>query len=113
MYRKIPGTERVYRPSMLPQEIAELSLGLTESSDQTKNFEIQNIELADVADYDGYRARAVYVDPVGLRKRLEIVGAPIQNYVCELIYIAADEVYFDRYYEIFADVVSSARVKRR
>lgn len=111
--KELTGTARVYRVGMLPNEIAELSLGLIESSEVTRNFKIESVDLVRIAGRDGYQAEAVYVDKTGLPKRLRIVGFGIGNYVCELRYSAADAAYFEKYEPAFDAVVTSVRVAAR
>ena len=111
MGKKLAGTTRAYRPAMLPHEIAELSLGLIEAAESTKNFEVEDIRLDSVAGYEGYRAEAVFVDQQGLAKRLRLHGAVIGEHVCEFRYVAAQQVYYDRYAPAFDALVASARVK--
>lgn len=109
MGKKLPGTDRRYQPDMLPHEIAELSLGLIESSDKTSNFQVERIELARVAEHDGYKASALFTDKGGLRKHLYLYGAAIRGHVCEFRYEAAATVYFDKYVDTFEHLVTSAR----
>ena len=108
---KIKGTERSYRANMLPNEVAELSLGVIEARDVTKNFEVKAIEPAKLAGHDGYQASAAFTDPLGLRKRLLLHGAVINGYVVEMMYEAAERVYFDKYVDAYRKVVSSARTQ--
>lgn len=109
MGKQLAGTDRVYQPDMLPYEVAELSLRLWEDLDETKNFEIERIESVKLAGHDGYKADALFTDTTGLRKRLRVYGAPIGDYVCEFSYEAAQEVYFDKYGDVFEQLVASAR----
>ncbi len=106
---KLPGTQRVYRADMLPHELAELSLGLIESSEATKNFQIERVELVPIAGRDGFQADAIFVDEGGLPKRLRVVGFAIGQYVCELRYSAAATAYFEKYEPAFQAVVASIR----
>lgn len=108
--KKLPDTERVYRANMMPHEVAELSLGLIEARDDTKNFEIQKIELATIVGRDGYLAHARYTDEGGLPMRLRMYGTVIGKYVCEFGYAAAESVYFEKYEKTFEDLVASARI---
>ncbi len=111
MGKKLAGTKRVYRPGMLPHEVAELSLGLIEADETTKNFNIKDIQLGSVAGHEGYRAEAAFVDQQGLAKRLRLHGVVIGEHVCEFRYVAAEHVYFDRYAPAFETLVTSARVE--
>jgi len=108
--KKLPATKRVYRADMLPHEIAQLSLGLMESSDEAKDFQVQEIQLAKVAGHNGYKACASFVDKQGLRKRLCLYGAVIGDSLCELRYTAAEHVYYERYLPAFEQMVVSAKV---
>lgn len=108
--KKIPGTERVYQTQMLPHEIAELSLGLFEGRDDTKNFSIEKIELATVAGKDAYKADAIYIDAQGLPLRLRAYGVVIADYICEFRYVAARPIYFEKYLPVFERIVASASV---
>lgn len=112
MGKKLPDTQRVYRADMLPHELAELTLSLIEARDETNEFHVDNIELSDIAEHDGYRADVVFKDENGLRKRLRIYGAGIEGYLCEFRYEAADEVYFDKYVDIFENLASSATIRK-
>lgn len=109
---ELPDTERVYQAGMMPNEIAELSLGLLEAKEGTKNFEVKQITTAEVAGHEGYQAEAEYVDDTGLPKRLLIRGALIGEHVCEFIYDAQDRLYFDKHEPAFQRVVSSAAVAK-
>jgi len=111
--KDIPGTDRVYQSNMLPHEVAELSLGLIEARDDTKNFTVDKIELASVAEHEGYQADARYVDARGLPQRLRIYGTVIADHICEFRYTGAESVYFERYLSEFEETVSSAKVVRR
>ncbi|NLE57161.1 MAG: hypothetical protein GX616_02285 [Planctomycetes bacterium] len=109
MNKKIKGTDRVYREDMLPQEIAELTLGLIRQREEYVNLEVDQIELAQVAGREAYKATAVYTHGQGLHKRMCIYGVPISGYVCEFAYEAAADVYYDRYWPVFERLVGSVR----
>lgn len=111
MGKKLPGTERVYRSDMLPHEIAQLSLGLLESSDGAKNAKVEKVELAKVAGRNGYKAAAVYTDKEGLRKRLCLYGVVIGDSVCEFRYNAAEKAFYGKYLSAFEQMVASAKVE--
>ena len=96
-----------------PHEIAELSLGLIEARDGTKNFKVERIELANLAGHEGYRAEARFFDAQGLPKRLHAYGVMIGEYVCEFRYVGAEKVYFERYLPVFEEIIASLRVARR
>jgi len=108
MGKKLEGTRRLYQPSMLPHEIAELTLGLLEARDDTKNFQTEQIELKEVVGVEGYEARARFVDAGGLPKRLLLRGAALHGYVCEFGYVAAETAYYERYLPAYEEIVSSA-----
>lgn len=108
--KKLPRTKRVYTSGMLAHEIAELSLGVLDAHEDTKNFKIEEIALATLAGLDGYVANARYATPDGLPMRLRLYGAMIGDYVCEIEYAAADDVYYDRYLPVFETLVSEAAV---
>jgi len=111
--KKLEGTERTYRADMLPHEIAELSLNLIESLDETNDFQVNGIELATIAGRDAYRADASFKTEGGLRKRLRMYGARIEDHVCEFQYVAEDEVYYDKYIKVFEDMISSVTIGDR
>jgi len=108
--KKLSGTERVFQGSMLPLEIAELSLGLIEASDATKNFKIEEIKLAHIGGQDGYEAVAHYYDTSGLKKRLLIYGMRIDDYICEFTFSAAQEVYYQKYLDVFTKLIDSVTI---
>lgn len=92
---------------MLPNEIAELTLGLMEAMEGTKNFEVRTIESVKLGGHDGYRASASFTDSLGLRKRLLIHGTSMRGYVCEIEYEAAERLYYDKYLDAYRSAVSS------
>lgn len=108
---KLPGTERTYQKGMLPNEIAELALGLIENLDETKNFDIDKIEYCQFLGRDAFKASASFTDPLGLRKRLLSFGTIVGERVCELRYIASESVYFAQHLDEFMVMVNSARLK--
>lgn len=109
----VPGTDRTYQAGMLPHEIAELSLGLLEPREGTKNFSIETIEVVNVTGHDAYKAEATYVDEGGLPKRLQIVGIMSGEFVCELLYAAADLVCFQKYEPAFEEMLAGVRTLPR
>jgi hypothetical protein len=110
--KKLAGTDRTYNTGMLPHEIAELSLGILDARDDTKNFVVERIDLATVAGYEGYVASATYTTPAGLPMRVRLCGALIGEYVCEFQYAAAADVYYHRYLTTFEELVSTAKIDR-
>ncbi len=109
---KLEGTDRVYNPGMLPHEAAELTVGLLRTSKGASRFEVEHIDTARIGGQDGYRIDAVYVDESGLRKRMRVYGVILGKYVCELVYDAAEPIYFQKHEAEFQAMVSSARVSR-
>lgn len=110
--KKLARTKRVYTSGMLAHEIAELSLGVLDGRDDTKNFETEGIDLAKLAGHDGYVADARYATPSGLPMRLRLYGAMIGDYVCELEYAAANDVYYARYLTVFESLVAAAAIDK-
>ena len=110
--KKIEGTDRVYSAGMMPYEAADLSVGLLKAQPDVKGFEVQEIDATRVAGQEGYQIDARYVDGAGLGKRLRICGAMAGKYVYELVYEAAEAVYFQKYERVFEGIVSSVRIAR-
>lgn len=110
--KKIEGIDRVYNAGMMPHEVADLSVGLAKAQSEMRSFEIRKIDAARVAGQDGYRVDAVYIDEGGLHKGLRMYGAILGKYVCELVYEAAEPVYFQKYENTFQNIVSSLKVGR-
>ena len=108
--KKLEGTDRVYNKQMLPLEIADLSLGLIEASDNTKNFDVTDLSLVQIASAQGFRAEGTFVDAAGLEKKMRMYGVLIGEYVIEFTFVAAMTVYFDKYSDEFERAVASARV---
>ena len=110
---EMEGTARVYQAGMLPNEIAELSLGLMEAEEETKNFEVKDIEATTIAGTDGYLAEAAFVDKSGLPKRAMICGAMFGEIVVELSYVAARDVYFEKYLPAYRKMLNTAHVETK
>ncbi len=108
---KIQGTARVYQSGMLPNEIAELSLGLMEARDETKNFKTKTIEATSIAGHDGFLAEADYVDSGGLPKRARLCGALLGEHVIQIAYVAARDVYFEKYLPAYQQMLKSAHIE--
>ena len=108
--KKIEGIDRVYNAGMMPHEVADLSVGLIKAKPDMKSFEVERIDAAKMGGQDGYRVDARYVDEGGLYKRVRMYGAILGKYVCELIYEAADPVYFQKHESTFQNVVSSVKI---
>ncbi len=105
---KLQGTDRVYRANMSPYEIAELAMGVLETAEETKNFDVKRIGAAQVLGQHGFRVEATFTDQHGLLKRLRSHGTLVRDHVCEFRYIAAESVYYERYLGDFDRLVASA-----
>lgn len=110
--KRLEDTERRYQRGMLPHEIAELSLALLEAREDTNDFEIEKMDFATIAGHDGFHATARFLDESGLKKRVYLYGAMLDGYVFELLYVAAEQVYFEKYRPAFEHVVASASLHR-
>jgi hypothetical protein len=110
--KKLEGTERVYRSGMIPYEAAELTIGRIRNQEQVRNFAVEKIDTASLAGRDAFQVDAAYADEGGLRKRMRVYGAVIGNYFCEIVFEAADLVYFSKYENACQSVVSSAKLTR-
>jgi hypothetical protein len=108
---KVEGSERRYQSSMMPHEIAELSLALLKVRDEVNDLEIESIDLVTIAERDGYFARATFEDDRGLTKRLQVFGAMIEGYVCEFWYIAEESIYYDKHRKAFEEIISTVHTK--
>lgn len=107
----LAGSERRYTNSMLPNEVAEFTLGLVEAAPGHANFEVERVEFDEIAGADGYRADATFVDAAGLPKRLRVHGAIIANHVIELWYEAAKAVYYDLDEGVFDRMLETVQVR--
>lgn len=110
---RVPNTDRVYQAGMLPLEAAELTLGLMTNTESIKNFETARIELAQVANCEGYRAEASFVDEQGLPARVRLYGVMLPEAVAEFEFVGEDSAYFDRYVDVFERLVASASLIQR
>jgi hypothetical protein len=107
---KLPGTERVYQPGMLPLEVAELTLGLMTNVESAKNFTTDKIELAQVAGCEGFRADATFVDEQGLHLRMRLYGVVMPEAVAELRFVGEASVNYDKYLPVFERMMASAAI---
>jgi hypothetical protein len=110
--KRLEGTERRYQRGMLPHEVADLSLALIKAREDTNDFQIESMDFATIAGHEGFHAKASYLDETGLKKRLWLFGSMIDGYACQLHFVAAEPIYFDKYLPVFQQLVSSAVVKR-
>ena len=111
--KKLPGTKRVYKSDMLPIEVADLSLALLGALEEVKNLQVERIETASVADHHGYRASGRFIHTTGLPMRFLVYGISVEERVCEFGFLAAEEVYYDKYLKDFEDMVASARIEKK
>jgi hypothetical protein len=107
--KKLQNSERMYRADMLPQEVAELTMGLLQTEDNLNALKCEQIELVQLAGQDAYKANYTYTDQNGLKKRGCLLGTILDGHVIEVGFDAADEVYYDRYVADFENVVNSIR----
>ena len=110
--KELPGTKRVYNADMLPHEAADLFIELAKAQNDTHNFEVGKIDLTPVANQDGFRIDAAYVDEQGLHKKIRTYGVVTDTHVCNLVFDAANPTYFKRYEDVFKSIVDSARFVR-
>ncbi len=108
--KRIAGTERAYSASMLPHEIAELSLGLLAARGDTPNFEVDKIALASVAGQDAYVADAHFIDVTGVPRRVRQYGARVGEYILEFRFVGSEPVYFEKHLPVFESMVASAHL---
>lgn len=106
----LTGTQRRYPAGMLPNEVAELALGLIEASPGHANFETLDIAYDEIAGSDGFAANVQFVDSQGLPKRMRVHGVVILGHVFQFIYEAAAAVYYDMDEPAFDAFVGSVRV---
>jgi hypothetical protein len=109
---KLKETDRIYTSGMMPNDAADLSVGLVKARPDIRNFEVASIDAAQFAGRDGYRVDAMYIDEGGLIRRMRMYGAVLDRHVCELTYEAAEPVYFQKYEGDFQKMVASVRVGR-
>lgn len=106
---QLDGTERRFRKDSLPHELADISLGLLAARREIRNFQVESIRSATIADHAGFSADARLADEEGLPIRLRLTGALIGDYVIEIEYAAAEAVYFERYLAAFDRLVAGIR----
>ncbi len=108
--RPLAGTQRTYNDGMLPNEVADLALGLVEATPGHANFARLRLEFDQLAGADAFAAEATFVDASGLPKRLRLHGATLLGHIIQVAYEAADAVYYEMDLAAFENLLESARI---